>query len=142
VQLVLFESYAIAQAVSRLHFTTKTRFRPHPSPCEICGGQSGNGRDFTPSTSPFRIITICSYYYLKFISISILWVPIVRGSVSSKPMRCSQGHICVGYRIQVKLLSALHKTANKRKDRPTFCASKDSVILQERSQFQRQTSKS
>jgi len=41
----------------------------------------------------------------------------------------------------VKLLSALHKTANKRQHRPTFCASKESVTLQERSQFQRQSSR-
>jgi len=87
VQLVLFEGCTIAQAASRLHFTTKTRFRPHPNPCEICGGQSGNGRDFTPSTFPLRIITLSSYYYFKFISISILWIPIIR--VHFRPSRCA-----------------------------------------------------
>jgi hypothetical protein len=44
---------AIAQAVSRRPLTVETRVRSRVSPCEICGGQSGTGIGFSPSTSVF-----------------------------------------------------------------------------------------
>jgi hypothetical protein len=68
-------------------------------------------------------LSLYPYHYFKFSSVSILWISIVRGFVSSKPMRCSQGRY-VGHILQVKLLSSLHKTTNKRQPLPTFCASK------------------
>ena len=43
----------MAQAVSRRPFTAEARIRSRVSPCEICGGQSGNGTGFSPSTSVF-----------------------------------------------------------------------------------------
>jgi hypothetical protein len=40
---------AIAQAVCRRPLTTEVQVRV--SPCRICGGQSGTGTGFSPSTS-------------------------------------------------------------------------------------------
>ena len=44
--------------VSRRPLTVEGRFRSQASSCEICGGQSGNGTDFSQSTSgcPLNII--------------------------------------------------------------------------------------
>jgi hypothetical protein len=44
---------AMAQAVSRRPLTAEVRVPSRVSPCGICGGQSGNGTDFFPSTSVF-----------------------------------------------------------------------------------------
>jgi hypothetical protein len=44
---------AMAQAVSRRPPTAEARFRSRVSPCGICGGQSGTGTGFSPSTSVF-----------------------------------------------------------------------------------------
>jgi hypothetical protein len=43
----------MAQAVSRRPLTAEARVRSRVSPCGICGGQSGNGTGFSPSTSVF-----------------------------------------------------------------------------------------
>ena len=40
--------HAIAPAVSRRTLTEGARIRSLVSPCEICGGRSGNGTDFSP----------------------------------------------------------------------------------------------
>jgi hypothetical protein len=44
---------AMTQAVSRRPLTAEARFRYRVSPCGICGGQSGTGIGFSPSTSVF-----------------------------------------------------------------------------------------
>jgi hypothetical protein len=44
---------AMVQAVSRRPPTADARVRSRVSPCGICGGQSGKGTGFPPSTSVF-----------------------------------------------------------------------------------------
>jgi hypothetical protein len=44
---------AMAQAASRRPLTAEARLRSRVSPCGICGGQSGTGAGFSPSTSVF-----------------------------------------------------------------------------------------
>jgi hypothetical protein len=48
-----FVGRAMAQAVSRRPLTAEARFRSRVGPCGICGGQSGTGTGFSPSTSVF-----------------------------------------------------------------------------------------
>jgi hypothetical protein len=43
----------MAQAISRRPLTAEARVRSRVSPCGICGGQSGNGTVFFPSTVVF-----------------------------------------------------------------------------------------
>jgi hypothetical protein len=47
------KSRAMAQVVRRRPLTAEARVRARVNPCGICGGQSGNGTDFSPSSSVF-----------------------------------------------------------------------------------------
>jgi hypothetical protein len=47
--IYIYSGRAMAQAVSRRPPTAEARV----SPCGICGGQSGTGTGFSPSTSVF-----------------------------------------------------------------------------------------
>jgi hypothetical protein len=49
------------QAVSRRPLTAEARVRSRVSPCGICGGQSGTGTGFSPSTSVFP----CQFYSIR-----------------------------------------------------------------------------
>jgi hypothetical protein len=43
----------MAQVVSRRPLTAEARIRALVNPCGICGGQSGTGTGFSPSSSVF-----------------------------------------------------------------------------------------
>jgi hypothetical protein len=51
----------MAQVVSRRPLTAEARIRARVNPCGICGGQSGNGTGFSPSSSVFP----CQYIALQ-----------------------------------------------------------------------------
>jgi hypothetical protein len=49
----MLEGRAMAQVVSRRPLTAEARVRVPVNPCGICGGQSGTGTGFSPSSSVF-----------------------------------------------------------------------------------------
>jgi hypothetical protein len=58
----------MAQVVSRRPLAAEARVRSRVNPCGICGGQSGTGTDFSPSSSVFRCQYIISPSLSKLIS--------------------------------------------------------------------------
>jgi hypothetical protein len=60
---------AMAQVVSRRPLTAEARVRARVNPCEICGGQSGTGTGFSPSSSVFP----CQYHSTVALQTHIIW---------------------------------------------------------------------
>jgi hypothetical protein len=73
----------MAQAVSRRPLTAEARIRFWISPCGICGGQSGTGAGFSPSTSVFPCQLPVFHYTEKGVKIIIF----ITG-VHNKPQGC------------------------------------------------------
>jgi hypothetical protein len=63
-----FNGRAMAQAVSRRPLTAEARIRARVNPCGICGGHSGTGTGFSPSSSVFTGQCIIPPSLSKFIS--------------------------------------------------------------------------
>jgi hypothetical protein len=51
---------SISEAIRHLPLTAESRVRSRIGPCDICGGQSGTGTVFSPSSSavPFNFIPL------------------------------------------------------------------------------------
>jgi hypothetical protein len=66
VQLSLVSGRTMAQVVRRRPLTAKARVRARArtNPCWICGGQSGTGTGFSPSSSAFP----CQYIFQPSLS--------------------------------------------------------------------------
>jgi hypothetical protein len=60
---------AMAQVVSRRPLTAEARVRARVNPCGICGGQSGTGTGFSPSSSFFP----CQYRSTVAVQTHIIW---------------------------------------------------------------------
>jgi hypothetical protein len=61
--------HAMAQVVSRRPLTAEARVRARVNPCGICGGQSGTGTGFSPSSSVFP----CQYHSTVAVESHIIW---------------------------------------------------------------------
>jgi hypothetical protein len=59
----------MAQVVSRRPLTVEARVRAPVNPCGICGGQSGTGTDFSPSSS----VVPCQYHPTVALQTHIIW---------------------------------------------------------------------
>jgi hypothetical protein len=60
---------AMAQVVSRWSLTAEARIRARVNPCGICGGQSGTGTGFSPSSS----VAPCQYHSTVAVQTHIIW---------------------------------------------------------------------
>jgi hypothetical protein len=60
---------AMTQVVSHRPLTTEARVRAWVNPCGICGGQSGTGTGFSPSSSVFPSI----YHSIIALQTHIIW---------------------------------------------------------------------
>jgi hypothetical protein len=60
---------AMVWAVSRQPLTAEARVRARVNLCGICGGQSGTGTGFSPSSSVF----LCQYHSTVALQTHIIW---------------------------------------------------------------------
>jgi hypothetical protein len=60
---------AMAQAVSRRPLTTEAPVRARVNPFGICGGQSGTGTGFSPSS----LVLPCHYHSTVALQTRIMW---------------------------------------------------------------------
>jgi hypothetical protein len=68
-ELSLAVGRVMSQAVSRRPLTAEARVRAWFNPCWICGGQSGTGTGFSPSSSVFP----CRYHSTVALQTHIIW---------------------------------------------------------------------
>jgi hypothetical protein len=66
---LLVKGCVMAQDVSRRHLTAEARVRVRVNPCDICGGQSGIGTGFSPSSLLFP----CLYHSTVALQTRIIW---------------------------------------------------------------------
>jgi hypothetical protein len=59
----------MAQVVSRRPLTAEARVRARVNQCGICGGQSGTGTGFSPSSSAFP----CQYHSTVALQTHVIW---------------------------------------------------------------------
>jgi hypothetical protein len=59
----------MALVVSRRPLTAEARIRTRVNPCGICGGHSGTGTGFSPSSSVFP----CQYHSTVAVQTYIIW---------------------------------------------------------------------
>jgi hypothetical protein len=59
----------MAQVVSRRAHTAEAWVLAWVNPCGICGGQSGTGTGFSPSSSVFP----CQYHFTVALQTHIIW---------------------------------------------------------------------
>jgi hypothetical protein len=63
------EGRAMAQVVSGRTLTADARVRARVNPCGICGGQSGTGTGFSPSSS----VSLSIYHSTVALQTHIIW---------------------------------------------------------------------
>jgi hypothetical protein len=66
---VVLQGRVMAQVVSRRPLTEEACVRARVNPCGICGGQSGTGTGFSPSSSVFP----CQYHSTVTLQTHINW---------------------------------------------------------------------
>jgi hypothetical protein len=88
-ELRLGKGRAMAQAVSRRSPAAETRVRSRVSLCGICGGQSGTGTGFSPSSSvfPCQFLSTGAPLLGKEQKIIIIFIFII--GLRNKPHGCS-----------------------------------------------------
>jgi hypothetical protein len=109
---------AMAQAVSRQPPTAEARVRSRINRCDICGGQSGSGTGFSPSSSvfPCQLHSTGAPLLGKGQKIIIIFIFII--GLHNKPHGCS-----------ASLASAAGPFTTKKKGYRMICCSRPGLNL-------------